>query len=50
MFYVGSWVQYETPEEGWRTYHPKYSEYIIKDEDNSPNILSDENYQASSEI
>ena len=33
-FGVGSWVQQETPEEGWRTHWPKH-EYNNKDEDSS---------------
>ena len=45
-FFVGSKVQYETPEEGWRTYQPKRCEYNNKDVVNSLNILSDKNYQA----
>ena len=36
-------VRHETPEEGWRTYQPKHYEYNNKDENNSPNILSDKN-------
>ena len=43
-FYRGLWVWLETPEEGWRTHLPKFSEYN-KDEDKSLNTLDDENYQ-----
>ena len=43
-FCVGSWVWHG---EGWRTYQPKCV-YNNEDELNSPNILSDKNYQASS--
>ena len=39
-FCVGSKVQYETPEESWRTYWPKCSEYNKK-EVNSLNILQE---------
>ena len=45
---VGSWVQHETIEESQRIQRPKHCEYSNKDEDNSPNILSDKNYQDSS--
>ena len=45
-FCVGSQVQQETPEEGWRTYKLK-CEYN-KDEDSSPKTLNDKN-QASSQ-
>ena len=34
-------------EKGWRTYRPKRWEYSNKDEVNSSNILSNNNYQAS---
>ena len=37
-----------TPEEGWRTYHPKHCGNNNKDEDNSPITLNDKN-QASSQ-
>ena len=43
MLYVGSRVQQETPEEGWRTYQPNCCEYNNKDEDNSLKILNDKN-------
>ena len=45
---VGSWVQHETPEEGHRKYQLKHCEYNNENED-SANILSDKNYQASSQ-
>ena len=48
-FCVDSWVQHKTPEEGRRTYQPKRCEYNNKDDINSPNILSNNNYQASSQ-
>ena len=38
-FCMGSQVQHETPEEGWRTHRPKYCEY--DNEDNGLNNLSD---------
>ena len=41
-------VLHETPEEGQRTYRPKLYEDNNEDENNSLNILSDKNYQASS--
>ena len=44
-----SQVHNETPEEDRRTYRPKRFEYNNKDEVNSPNILSNNNYQASSQ-
>ena len=44
-----SWVQHETPEEGWMTYQPKHCEHNNQDEINSPNILSNNNYQATSQ-
>ena len=40
---MDSRVQYETPEEGGRTYRLKRSGYNNKDEVNSPNILSNNN-------
>ena len=46
-FPVGSQVQQETPEEGWRTYLVK-REYNTKYEDNRPKTLNDKNHQASS--
>ena len=46
-FHVGFRVR-QTPEEGWRTYWPKRSEYNNEDKDNSPKTLNDRNYQASS--
>ena len=48
-FCVDSQVWHETPEEGWRTYQLQYYDYNNKDEVNSPNILSDNNYQATSQ-
>ena len=48
-FCLGSQVRYETPEEGRRRYRPKCCEYNSEDEDNSPNILSDKNYHASTQ-
>ena len=47
-FCVGSRVRHETPEEGRRMHRLKRCEYNEKDEDDSPNRLSDKNYQASS--
>ena len=41
-------VRHETLEEGRRTYWPKRCGHNDEDEDNSPNILSGKNYQASS--
>ena len=41
---MNSQVQYKTPEEGQRTYQSKYCEYNIKDEVNSPNIPSNNQY------
>ena len=46
-FCVSSQVQQEIAEEGWKTNQLKHSKYDNKD-DNSPNILNDENYHASS--
>ena len=48
-FFVDYWVRDETPEEGRRTYRPKRCEHNNKDEINSLNILSNNNYQASSQ-
>ena len=48
-FCVDSWVRHETPEEGWMTYHPKHCDYDNKEEINSLNILSNNNYQTSSQ-
>ena len=48
-FCMGSRVQHETPEERGRMYHSKHCEYNHKDDDNSPNTLSDKNYQAPSQ-
>ena len=47
-FCVGSRIRHETPEEGRRTYRPK-RDYTNKDEVNSLNILSNNNYQALSQ-
>ena len=47
-FRVGSQVQ-QTPEEGRRTYRPKYCGNKNKDGDNSPKTLNDKNHQASSQ-
>ena len=47
-FCVGSRVQHEPPEQGQKAYKPK-CEYNNEDEDNSPNILGDKNYQTSSQ-
>ena len=41
---------YESPEEDWRTYHPKRCEYDNKDEDNSPKTLIDKNLDANIRI
>ena len=40
-FHVGSRVQQETLEEGWRTYQLKRCEY--NDKDNSPKTLNNKN-------
>ena len=40
-------VRQETPEENRRAHWPKRGEYYNKSEDNGPNTLNDENYQAS---
>ena len=48
-FCVSSQVWHDIPKEGWRTHWQKPYEYNNEDEDNSPNILSDKNYQASSQ-
>ena len=40
-FCMGSYVQNETPEEGWRMHQLKRCVYNNEDEDNSLNILSD---------
>ena len=42
-FRVGSRVR-QTPEEGWKTYWPKYCGNNNEDEDNSPKTLFDKNY------
>ena len=47
-FCEGSQVRHNTPEEGQKVYRLKRCDYDSKDDDNSPNILGDENYQASS--
>ena len=47
-FRVGSRVR-QTPEEGGRTYRPKYCGNNNKDEDNSLKTLNDKNHQASSQ-
>ena len=39
-FCVGSRVQQETPEEGWRTYQLKCCEYNNKDEPNNSKTLN----------
>ena len=44
-----NWVYHETPGEGQRIYRPKHCKYNIKVEVNSPNILNNNDYQASSE-
>ena len=46
-FCLGSWFGHETPEEGRRTYWSKRCEYNNEDEHYSPNILRDQNHQAS---
>ena len=46
-FCVDSQVWHETPEEGRRTYWPKRCDCNNKDEVNSPNILSNNNYLTS---
>ena len=43
-FCIGSWVQHYTPEEGQRKYWPKRCVYNNEDEDNSPNIMNDNNF------
>ena len=47
MFCVSSRIRHETPEEGRMRYRPKRCQYNNEDEDDSPNIPSDKNYQAS---
>ena len=44
---LGFWVQHKIPEEGRQTYRQKFCVY--NDVDKSPDILSDQNYQASSQ-
>ena len=48
-FCVDSRFRQKTPKESQRTYRPKCSDYNNKDEVNSPNILSNNNHQASSQ-
>ena len=47
-FPEGSRVR-QTPEEGRRKYQPRRCRNNNKDKDNSPKILNDKNYQASSQ-
>ena len=47
-FFADYEVRHETSERGRRTYRPKSCEYNNKDEVNSPNIFSENTYQASS--
>ena len=47
-FRVDTQVRHETHEEGRRTYRPKCCDYNNKVEDNITNILSNNNYRASS--
>ena len=47
-FCVDTRVRYGRSEEGRRTYRPKRCDYNNKDEVNSPNILSNSDYQTSS--
>ena len=49
VFLGGSYVQYKTPEEGQRSHRQKPCEYYNEDEDDSPNVQSDKNYQALSQ-
>ena len=49
-FCVGFPVRHNTLEIGRRAYRPKISEYNDDTEDNSLNILSDKNHQASYQI
>ena len=37
-------IQHETPEKGRRTYRPKHYDYNNKNEVNSPNVLSNDNF------
>ena len=46
-FCLGSLVRHETPEESRRSHLPKLCDYDNDDEINSPNIISDQNDQAS---
>ena len=46
---MDSRVRHETREEGRRTYRPKRCDYDNKEEVNSTNIFSNNNYQASSQ-
>ena len=48
-FYMSSRVGHKTPEEGQSIYRPKRCEHNNKDDVNSPNILSNNNHQASSQ-
>ena len=49
-FCVDSRVRHKLPGDGQRTYRPKRCDYTNKDEVDNVNILSYDNYQASSQI
>ena len=46
-FSVGPWVRHETPEESRRMHRPKRYNYNNEDEDNSPNTMTDRNFQVT---
>ena len=48
-FCVDSWVQQETHEESRRIYWLKRCKDANEDQDNCPNILTDKNYETSSQ-
>ena len=48
-FCVGFQVWHKTPEEGQSSYRLKHYVYSNKDDVNSPNILTNNNYQASTQ-
>ena len=48
-FCLGSQVQHEASEEGWRKHWQKHCECDNKDKENNPNTLNDKTYQDSSQ-
>ena len=42
-------LRHQTPKVGRKTYRPKHCDYTNKDEVNRPNILSNNDYEASSQ-